>query len=202
MRMLLLLSAALAGLSLAAPAATVDQVDDAVKAIKESGGRVWHDEKAVGRPVSDVDIEEPESADEVLKVVDALTTIRGLSLFRTNVTDAGLVHLRGLVHMESLDISETEITDAGLVNLRGLTRLSMLHLGRTKVKGEGLRYIAGITAIKELDLSGTKVGDRGLIHLRGLKNLENLWLTDTPVTNAGLLQLESLEPVRIVGFCI
>ena len=39
------------------------------------------------------------------------------------MTDAGLVHLKGLTQLQWLDLAETKVTDAGLVHLKGLTQL-------------------------------------------------------------------------------
>ena len=47
------------------------------------------------------------------------------------VTDARLIHLKGLTNLETLELGDTKITDAGLVNLKGLTKLKMLNLGNT-----------------------------------------------------------------------
>jgi len=50
-----------------------------------------------------------------------LTTLRQLELMQTNVTDAGLVHLKGLTELQRLNLYATQVTDAGLVNLTALT---------------------------------------------------------------------------------
>ena len=44
------------------------------------------------------------------------------------ITDAGLVHLKGMTNLKQLDLSRTQITDAGLVHLAGLTKLQQLDL--------------------------------------------------------------------------
>ena len=48
----------------------------------------------------------------------------------TNVTDAGLGHLKGLAKLQSLYLSQTEVTDAGLEHLKGLTQLQSLYLSQ------------------------------------------------------------------------
>ena len=89
----------------------------------------------------------------------------------TKVTDAGLVHLKGLTSLQYLGISDnTKITDAGLVHLKGLTELQSLNLGLTKVT------------------------DAGLAHLKGLTSLKKLWLYNTKVTAAGVKQLQQALP--------
>ena len=41
-----------------------------------------------------------------------------VNLERTQVTDAGLVHLKGLTNLQELDLSRTRTTDAGVADLQ------------------------------------------------------------------------------------
>ena len=52
-----------------------------------------------------------------------LTKLQSLTLWGTQVTDAGLVNVKGLTQLQSLNLSKTQVTDAGLVNLKGLMKL-------------------------------------------------------------------------------
>ena len=47
----------------------------------------------------------------------------------------------------------TKVTDAGLVHLKGLTALEQLDLSYTRVTGSGLEHLNGSTALQQLDLS-------------------------------------------------
>ncbi len=47
-----------------------------------------------------------------------LTKLSGLSLSDTNVTDAGLAHLKELKSLSSLDVTGTRVTDAGIKELK------------------------------------------------------------------------------------
>ena len=46
----------------------------------------------------------------------------------TSITDAGLVHLKGLPNLQNLSLFGTKVTDAGLVHLKALTELQELNL--------------------------------------------------------------------------
>ena len=59
----------------------------------------------------------------------------------SGVTDAGLVHLKGLARLEKLDLTNTQITDAGLVHLKGLTKLQRLNFWDTQVTYEGVKKL-------------------------------------------------------------
>jgi hypothetical protein len=57
------------------------------------------------------------------------------------VTDAGLVHVKGLTQMQMHDLSSTEVADAGLEHLKELKQLQTLKTG---VKGRGLEHLKGL----------------------------------------------------------
>ena len=71
-----------------------------------------------------------------------------LCLDGTQVTDAGLEHLKGLTRLQSLDLSGTQVTDAGLEHLKGLTQLQWLSLEGTQVTDAGLEHLKGLTNSK------------------------------------------------------
>ena len=89
----------------------------AIAAIQKLGGIVEFAEKKPGKPVICV------------------------FLFDTNVTDAGLVHLKGLTELQKLWLSATKVTDAGLVHLTGLTNLQTLYLSSTDVTDAGVKKL-------------------------------------------------------------
>jgi hypothetical protein len=55
----------------------------------------------------------------------------------TSITDAELVHLKGLTKLQTLNLYRTKITDAGLVHLRGMTKLKTLYLGAPRSPTRG-----------------------------------------------------------------
>ena len=65
-----------------------------------------------------------------------LTTLRFGS---TNITDAGLAHLKSLSQLQNLSLESTAITDAGLAHLKDLTYLETLNLKDTKVTDAGVQ---------------------------------------------------------------
>jgi hypothetical protein len=71
--------------------------DAAVVAIKDLGGAVGFEKTISGKPVVSVYFTD------------------------TDVTDAGLVHLKGMTSLRTLWLYKVEVTDAGLVHLKGMT---------------------------------------------------------------------------------
>ena len=59
---------------------------------------------------------------------DFFTEVVEVDLRDTDVTDAGLKHLKGLSNLAWLNLDRTRITDAGLEHLEGLTNLVFLSL--------------------------------------------------------------------------
>ena len=88
----------------------------------------------------------------------------------------------------------SQITDAGLVHVRGLTRLEILFLNNTQVTDAGLVHLGGLTQLVELDLAATQITDAGLFRLGGLSRLRSLTLGKTQVTDAGVQRLQKALP--------
>lgn len=100
----------------------------------------------------------------------------GVNLRSTDVTDADLLCLLALPHIESLELSRTKVTSAGLVPLKHLKRL------------------------KSLSLYNTAVDDAGLKHLRASSRLEFLVLKRTEVTQQGVEMLQPLMPHCLISW--
>ena len=126
--------------------------------------------------------------------IKGLTKLEYLGFRGTQVTDAGLVHLKELANLRTLDLDKTKTADAGLVHLQGLTNLTHLGFHSTQVTDAGLVHLKGLTKLESLSLGFTQITDAGLEHLKGLKNLERLYLQDTKVTEAGVADLQKALP--------
>jgi hypothetical protein len=117
----------------------------------------------------------PVLRDDTLKNLESLPKLRSLSLsYQPGITDAGLVHLRGLQELEELDLSSTAVGDGGLEHLGQLAQLRNLHISATRVTDAGLAKIQGLTHLRVLSVSGKKITDRGLSCICSLSSLEEL----------------------------
>ena len=114
------------------------------------------------------DGEERASTPEWLRRIlgkDYFTSVKAVDLSVPQVSDAELVHLRGLTTLEALFLTGTQVSDAGLVHLKGLRALEVLTLEGTQVGDAGLAHLTDLTALKELSLYDTQVSDAGLTHV-------------------------------------
>ena len=84
----------------------------------------------------------------------------------TQVTDAGLEHLRWMISLKELYLWETQITDAALQHVAALHNLEYLNLDSTRITDAGLAHLKGLTTLQELDLPGTQVTDEGIKKLQ------------------------------------
>jgi hypothetical protein len=88
-----------------------------------------------------VDFNRSEVTNAGLEHLKGLVQLRSLWLRGTKITDAGAEHLKGLRHLEDLAINGTEVTDAGLDNIRALSQLRRLWLGGTRVSDDGVKRL-------------------------------------------------------------
>ena len=72
---------------------------------------------------------------------EKMSSLQGLDLSDTKVTDDGLVHLETLYALQWIDLKYTLVTDAGLEHLAKLTSLQDLYLTGTKVTDEGVKRL-------------------------------------------------------------
>jgi Leucine-rich repeat (LRR) protein len=108
-------------------------------------------------------------------------------------TDETLPLLEGLSECEYLDLRDTQVTDAGLVHLKNARKLETLSLG-TGFTDAGMAHLSSLTNLRWLSLAGTQVTDTGLEQLKGMSHLKGLYLAGTQVSNEAVQRLEQALP--------
>ena len=117
---------------------------EAVDKIEKLGGSVEYDWQGdvihLPRPNA-----QPPGPAWVRNVVgdDFLTVVVSVDLDDTQTTDAALEVIEGLPQVLELGLSKTKVTDSGLEHIRGLHELRMLFLFRTEVTDLGVRRLRG-----------------------------------------------------------
>ncbi len=142
------------------------------------------------------DFSKKELSDAGLVHLKGLAGLKELNLHSTRISGGGLVHLRGIIGLESLNLWNTSLSDSGLVHLKGMTNLQRLAMGRTQITDDGLKHVRGLTRLRFLALDAEGVSDAGLAHLEGLSDLRSLVLWGTQVSDAGLVHLEKLTSLE------
>jgi uncharacterized protein YjbI with pentapeptide repeats len=108
------------------------------------------------------------------------------------ITDAGLVHLKGLRELGSLKLCGAPITGTGFEPLQKLDKLIEVNLIDCPISDDGLRHIAELRNLRTLYLSGDCLSDHGLEHLERPKKLRHLSIDRGKIDGSGLKSLRNL----------
>ncbi len=159
-----------------------------------------------------------DPTDDDLAVLQGLPDVREITLFdRSRITDAGLIHLGRLKHLEKLPLhgtgvrgpglrhfasqkltlitlQDTPFTDEGMVYLANRPSLRYLNLSGTKITDDGLSALVNLPSLTRLEINRTAISDEGLVHLARLTSLAELFVRNANTTDAGHTKLQKLLP--------
>jgi len=122
---------------------------EAVEVVLKAGGTVFYDYQLDetgawirgAQPTAPVWLRKSLGDDFFYEVIEVY-------LIDTQVTDAGLEHLKDLPNLQTLLLNDTQVTDAGLEHLKKLPNVECLGLGGTQVSDAGLGHLNGLTKLK------------------------------------------------------
>ena len=151
-----------------------DEQQQAVASLRSHGSEVMVNGQHAVWWIHPNHLSTEQMRDADMPQVGLFKNLERLSLFETEVTDAGLHELRGLTQLDTLTLSGTNISSAGLLNLASLKKLKRLYLDDTSINDEGLTHLKGLENLAYLDLSGTSVTVKGVETLAAaLKRLKD-----------------------------
>jgi hypothetical protein len=164
----------------------------AVALVARLGGTVWYDYQRVA--TSKLNAFDPKAKPKDPKAFHRVVYV---TLHGSKVADEDLAVIARLAALVILDVSKTRISNAGLMHLKGVKSLRVLSLNGTRIDDAGLKHLEGLTGMWQLLLDDTKVGDAGLLHLRGFTGMEEwLGLSGTQVTDGGIKHLQGFTTLR------
>jgi serine/threonine protein kinase len=135
-----------------------------------------------------------------LRSFAAWSKLRSLDLGQTAVTDAGLIHLKGLDELAVLSLSSTQVRGPGLAQLKRLRKLTNLTLDATPIDDAGLKGVGDLTPLTSLSLLGCRnFTDEGVVSLRKLRGLKTLILQNTSIGDQALVELEALKTLETLN---
>ena len=121
----------------------------------------------------------------------------------SQITDQGMVALKGLQNLEELSLADTRVGDVGIRELSGLTKLQVLGLDRTLVTDEGMQHLRPLQNLTLLSLRLTAVSDKGIAQLSLLRRLRSLYFerfaTERPLTDDQKREWESGDRSMLGG---
>lgn len=139
--------------------------------------------------------------DESLRAFGKLR-LKHLVLTGSQLSDAGLAHLRGNTELETLYLGSDSlrVTDEGMESLAGLLNLQQIELNGADLTSKGMEHLKRFSKLRCADLSNNRrISDQGLACLANLVNLEELNLLNTNVTSKGLAHLKRLKKLRVLN---
>lgn len=139
-------------------------------------------------------VDGPVVTDQEMADLRIMRKLVYLSLNHTDITSAGLVHIRDHIQLRTLWLRHTNVDDSGLKHLAELRELRVLLLDSTRVTDRGMKDLATMKTLVHLSIDETPVTDAGLADLKQLKNLRRLSLVGTKVTEAGLRDFAKAHP--------
>ncbi len=105
---------------------------------------------------------------------------------KTKVTDAEMVRLSKLKHLQTLYLISCDVGDQGLEALSDLGSLKRLALNDTQITDKAIPSIVKLPGLELLGLRGTAITDQGLQELAKGTSLQDLTLVGTKVTASGV----------------
>ena len=150
---------------------------------------------AIARLTSGEGIGEKFSAPLVMALAQNTKLIyANFRLVGKNVKDGHLAPLADIQNLSELDLANTQITAAGLGHIKGNKNLTKLSLANTSIDDAALKQIEGLTNLMSLNLYNTKVTDAGLASLKNMKFLRKVYAWQSGVTEQGAAELSKALP--------
>lgn len=145
--------------------------------------------------------------EEALCSLPDLPRLKRLLMSGDRLNDAGLQHVGKLPELKEIYLWDaTNVTDAGMAHLRGLQQLEYVHCSNSQITDESLRVFAMLPRVNGLSLQGSAFTDRGLLYLQNMVQLKTLCVGQLPpgasarkpITNAGLQHLRKLNKLELL----
>ena len=172
----------------------------AVAEIKKLGGVVTRQQRANGKPMLGVLLQNKAIGDDVLPHLKGLTDLTTVVIESPKVTADGLASLKELPPLEMLVL--TNASDEQLAGMLGWKGPLFLQLMGDTVSDLGIAVVATMTDLQHLTLiqqtdpskkPKRSITDAGIASLKSLKRLKRLMISDCPdVTGSGLGSLADL----------
>jgi formylglycine-generating enzyme required for sulfatase activity len=146
-------------------------------------------------------MEQTAAGDRAAAAIVALNNLDDLVMGSSELTDAGLQKLCGIVSLRSLRLTPEaiRISDAGLVDLWRLVNLHSFAIASPQVTGSGLATLHELPALEWLHVEGAKLGDVACEHIAKSRSLQQLtiggWRGGGPplLSDAGLQHLAQAQ---------
>ncbi len=142
----------------------------------------------------------PHGHEEVGKIADLpdrTLLVQAVSFYdMKHITEADLLPLTGLAHLQLLNLSRTSVTDGVASVLSRLRTLRHVYLNYTAVSDQTLEALATLPSVQTVSLKGTGLSDRQMALLGRMPALVYLDVSGTRITDRGLGKLAQVRSLR------
>jgi Leucine-rich repeat (LRR) protein len=180
---------------------------ESVKQIESFGGRIQKISRAAGGPVIGVyfvrnnkNRNASRFGDDDVDLLLALPKLARVSLYSTDVSDAGIVALKGIKSLTHLNLTNTRVGDACCRDLAAIESLEFLTFDGTGITDVGLRELRLSKRLNGLSLSDcAQITDASLAEVSKLTGLMSLHINQTNISDEGLKSLRNVKGLRILS---
>ena len=172
----------------------------AVAAIQQAGGSVHYDAECdIGNGLQRRVLAPRWLTDSL--GIDFCSNV-DMASYHTTKADELAGYVAKLPRLHTVDFGLSDLSDAGLSHLRGLD-LTRLMLSKTKVTDAGIRHLHGMINLDLLVLDKTSVGDGAMAELTSLPRLSCLLASDTQVGDLGVNSIRKFPAIKVadLGVC-
>jgi hypothetical protein len=104
--------------------------------------------------------------DDDVKYLSNALNLKFLTLYNSDIGDAGVAQLQHLNNLEMIGLSGTSVTDRGIGYLSSLPKLRYLSANDLNITDSAFDSFIKMTALCDLELSNTRVSPEGIDRLR------------------------------------
>jgi len=126
---------------------------EAAELLDSSGKPIPRVKRDADGNVESLQLNEMQLSADDYAAIGRLKSLRSLSLFRTNATNAAVRQLVDLPHLEALNLTSTEVTDAAIDEIMKLKSLRSLCLGNVAITPEAVARLKAQFRIQKRQLS-------------------------------------------------
>lgn len=128
--------------------------------------------------------------------LESIHGLNHLNVWSRDFGDDDAKQLVGLTSLTGLALIDTKLTNAGVRSLSDLKQLTWLNLHGSSVTDDVVQPLLSFPSLRFLGLGGTQITDDGVRALRRLPSLEETIVPQTGVTSAATSELS--KSVRVV----
>jgi hypothetical protein len=116
----------------------------------------------------------------------------------SSITDAGLVHLKGIHTLDMYACWQSTITDLAFSHLQGIHTLDMSHCDQRTITDQAFSYLKGIHTLNISHCSQPNITDLTLSYLKGIHILNMSYCILPTITDQAFSHLKGIQNLNIM----